>query len=256
MRIVIIAFVFITFASASAISQELEIKAYNGIFLNHSQRAMANLGLGHDNYSPVHLFGLDIHYVRNKIGFGAGLYTNNYVSDFNLRFHPLFPSTDKKFLTLFRAYGIKADFQTIIYENKLIKVKINIGLDYSYSSFNKANDRIPRITSDSIIYYDNRLKIDITNFLVIVYTGTIGIHSGVACVFKINDRIDLAVELLSRLGFSQKYQMYHSYVLSDERDGYKSRGSAHVLNKGDLFGINIGFVYKVPLKRKFDNFIL
>ncbi|HHB52125.1 MAG TPA: hypothetical protein ENK75_03655, partial [Saprospiraceae bacterium] len=77
--------------------QTLGISTYSGIIYNHSQMLYQPLGLLNDNYHRNFLYGVDLNYEMDRIGYKLGYYSTKFTNVLNFDGSPALYFSNKNF---------------------------------------------------------------------------------------------------------------------------------------------------------------
>jgi hypothetical protein len=250
MKKIIIIFIVI-FCSLQLYSQQIGINPFVGYIYNHSNRADYHTGLLNDNYNFSPLIGLNLMYRNDNVTFNFGFNTTELVNEFNLRGNPVFYLTKDNYITKFRTYNLSLSIEKKLLHQGIYSLSLESGFDYSYVYRNNYPNHSE--TTDSIFYKKNNAQIiyiEGKNYLI---ESTFGLFLSINNEFKLNEALSLNLKLSGRFGFRQKFQSDIVYIIDDDDTNlHYEPTTAYMMNKGDYFGINLGLVYYVSLKKSSD----
>lgn len=247
----IIIILIIIICSLQLYSQQIGINPFVGYIYNHSNRADYHYGVLNDNYNLSPIVGLNIMYRNDNETFNFGFNTTKLVNEFNLRGNPVFNLTKDNYFTKFRTYNLSLSIEKKLLDREIYSLSLESGIDYSYVYRN--NYPIHTETTDSIFFIKNNAQIIYIENRTYLIENTFGFFASFNNEFKLNELLSLNLKLSGRFGFKQKFQSDIVYIIDDDDTNlHYEPANGYMMNKGDYFGINLGLIYFVSLKKSSD----
>ncbi len=227
---------------SKSFGQTIGISTYSGMIYNHSQRLYQKLGLLNDNYFRNFLYGADVNYEKDRIGYKLGYYYTKFTNVLNFDGSPDLYYSNKNFIGSITAHIVYLAFSNSVIKNNNYKLNMVFGIDMSYTDRNSYDGQF--YIRDSLYFEENSYYIDLNTYIHTIRDRTFGFNFSVENHFLISDSISAFVSLTGRLGFEQAFTLYyvHSFTRIDNGHSINPDDSI-VANKGDFIGLKIGVQY-------------
>lgn len=227
---------------SKSFAQTMGISTYSGIIYNHSQRLYQPLGLLNDNYHKNFIYGVDVNYEKDRIGYKLGYYSTKFTNVLNFDGSPDLYFSNKNFIGSIAAHIVYLAFSNSVIKKNNYKLNLVFGIDMSYTDRNSYDGK--HYIRDSLYFEDNSYYIDLITYTHTIRDRTFGFDFSIENHFLITNSISAFISLTGRLGFAQAFTLYYVHSFTGIDDGHSTiPQDSMVANKGDFIGLKIGMKY-------------